>query len=86
MTEFGLGPQEAHLYCHLISVKSATVPELMARKEFAKIQRPNLYKLITSLKEKNAILEEQKGEMQKDFPCRTCNLLSKLFGYGKAKN
>ena len=68
MTEFGLGPQEAHLYCHLISVKSATVPELMARKEFAKIQRPNLYKLITSLKEKNAILEEQKGEIKRIFP------------------
>jgi DNA-binding PadR family transcriptional regulator len=61
----GLTPEEADLYIHLLSVKSATVQEIHSSASFKGKQRSNLYKVLNRLVEQKMITEETKEEAGK---------------------
>ena len=68
LRKLGLTKEEALLYIFLLEIKSATIKEIHDSKEYCLKQRPNLYKLINGLKNKNFVIEEEKGGKKRFFP------------------
>ncbi len=68
LQRLNLTKEEATLFLFLLTIKSATIREIHNSKEFCLKQRPNLYKTLNNLKEKNFVVEEVKGGKKRFFP------------------
>jgi len=68
LEKFGLTPDEAKLYLHLLKVKAIYVREILKSPDFHGKWRSNLYKVVNNLSKKNFIIEEEKGGKKLIFP------------------
>jgi hypothetical protein len=77
LQDYGFTRDEAHLYCYLIRMGSATIHEIHSSPDFSDKLRPNLYKIIDNLHIKQFIIEEFKDGKKRFFPIEPEQILEK---------
>ncbi len=78
LVDFGLSAEEIQIYLLALRKKSFSIHDLRVEKHFSSKQRPNLYKLLNKLENKNFIISELKQQGRIYFPIEPSSVLNQI--------